>query len=175
MPEAPPSANLFAPLARTSTDEDITVLLTTPNVRIERIVSTGQASPPGFWYDQNEAEWVVLLTGGAGLRFDGETQVRALKPGDYLHIPAHARHRVERADGLAGGPHPLMDGSSQTRTLSDRIESPHFQRSSPLNGDLVRQIKFGTTRAGFPLAMYSLIMTSPGHSTTTGAPIFTRL
>ena len=95
MTEIPPSANLFAPLARTSTDEDITALLTTTNVRIERIVSTGQASPSGFWYDQDEAEWVVLLTGGAGLRFDSETEVRELKPGDYLHIPAHTRHRVE--------------------------------------------------------------------------------
>ena len=37
----------------------------------------------------------MLLTGGAGLRFDGETKVRELKPGDYLHIPAHVRHRVE--------------------------------------------------------------------------------
>ena len=95
MSEIPPNGNLFAPLARTSTDEDISALLTTPNVRIERIVSTGQASPPGFWYDLDGAEWVVLLTGGAGLRFDSETEVRELKPGDYLHIPAHARHRVE--------------------------------------------------------------------------------
>ena len=95
MTDIPPNENLFARLPRTGADEVITALLTTPNVRIERIVSTGQASPPGFWYDQNESEWVVLLTGGAGLRFDGEAQVRELKPGDYLHIPAHARHRVE--------------------------------------------------------------------------------
>jgi cupin 2 domain-containing protein len=95
MIEIPLSGNLFALVARTGIDEDITALLTTPNVRIERIVSTGQASPPGFWYDQDEAEWVVLLTGAAGLRFDSESEVRELRPGDYLHIPAHARHRVE--------------------------------------------------------------------------------
>jgi cupin 2 domain-containing protein len=95
MTDIPPNGNLFARLARTNTAEEITALLTTPHVRIERIISTGQASPPGFWYDQNESEWVVLLTGGAGLRFDSETEVRELKPGDYLHIPAHARHRVE--------------------------------------------------------------------------------
>jgi len=95
MTDIPANDNLFAQLARTNPAEEITALLTTPNVRIERIVSTGQASPPGFWYDQNESEWVVLLTGGAGLRFDSETEVRELKPGDYLHIPAHARHRVE--------------------------------------------------------------------------------
>ena len=91
----PSNENLFARLPGTTTDEVITALLTTPNVRIERIVSTGQASPPGFWYDQNESEWVVLLTGSAGLRFDSDTEVRELRPGDYLHIPAHVRHRVE--------------------------------------------------------------------------------
>ena len=95
MTDIPPNGNLFARLAQAGPDEDITALLTTPNVRIERIVSTGQASPSGFWYDQNEAEWVVLLTGAAGLRFDGESEPRELKPGDYLHIPAHRRHRVE--------------------------------------------------------------------------------
>jgi cupin 2 domain-containing protein len=95
MTEIPPNENLFARLPRTGTGEDITALLTTPNVRVERIVSTGQASPPGFWYDQDEAEWVVLLTGAAGLRFDSEMQVRELKPGDYLHIEPHVRHRVE--------------------------------------------------------------------------------
>jgi len=95
MTDISPGGNLFARLPRSGTDEDIAALLTTPNVRIERIVSTGQASPPGFWWDQEWAEWVVLLTGGAGLRLEGETEVRELKPGDYLHIPAHARHRVE--------------------------------------------------------------------------------
>ena len=95
MTEIPGGGNLFARVPRGSADEDIAVLLTTPNVRIERIVSTGQASPPGFWWDQEWAEWVVLLTGGAGLRFESETELRELKPGDCLHIPAHARHRVE--------------------------------------------------------------------------------
>jgi cupin 2 domain-containing protein len=95
MTEIPPNGNLFTQLPHAGPDENITALLTTPNVRIERIVSTGQASPPGFWYDQDESEWVLLLTGGAGLRFESETEVRELKPGDYLHIPAHARHRVE--------------------------------------------------------------------------------
>ena len=67
MIDIPPGGNLFARLARTNTDEEITALLTAPNVRIERIVSTGQASPPGFWWDQEWDEWVVLLSGSAGL------------------------------------------------------------------------------------------------------------
>jgi cupin 2 domain-containing protein len=75
--------------------EHFTQLLATPHLRIERIVSTGQASPPGLWYDQDWAEWVVVLTGAAGVLLEGEATPRGLAPGDYLHIPAHRRHRVE--------------------------------------------------------------------------------
>lgn len=98
MSEQSPVENLFASLTPGGHDERITALLAAPNVRIERIVSTGQASPPGFWFDQEWAEWVVLLTGSAGLLFEGETAARELKPGDYLHIAAHTRHRVEWTD-----------------------------------------------------------------------------
>ena len=63
--------------------------------RVERIVSTGQATPPGEWYDQDGDEWVVLLSGAAGLLFEGEAAARPLEPGDWVLIPAHARHRVE--------------------------------------------------------------------------------
>jgi cupin 2 domain-containing protein len=63
------------------------------NVRIERILSHGQASPEGFWYDQEQAEWVTLLEGAATLRFEDE--VVALKPGDHVYIPAHRKHRVD--------------------------------------------------------------------------------
>ena len=62
---------------------------------VERIVSTGQASPPGFWYDQDWAEWVLVVAGHAGLLIDGEAAPRVLGPGSYLHLPAHCRHRVE--------------------------------------------------------------------------------
>jgi len=63
--------------------------------RIERIVSTGQASPPGFWYDQDGGEFVVLLSGAARLRFDDGDRLLDMKPGDWVEIPAHVRHRVE--------------------------------------------------------------------------------
>ena len=76
-------------------EERVDVLVQSSQLRIERIVSTGQASPPGFWYDQDEHEWVLLLSGEAGLRFEHEEDVRRLAPGDQVHIPAHARHRVE--------------------------------------------------------------------------------
>jgi cupin 2 domain-containing protein len=66
-------------------------------VRIERIVSHGEASPPGFWYDQHEDEFVVVLAGAARLRFaDGDAV--ALGPGDWVDIEAHRRHRVEWTD-----------------------------------------------------------------------------
>jgi cupin 2 domain-containing protein len=65
--------------------------------RIERIVSHGQTSPPGFWYDQDEAEFVAVLAGAARLRFaDGE--VAELGPGDWADIPAHRQHRVDWTD-----------------------------------------------------------------------------
>lgn len=90
--------NLFADLPRSPAQELLTVLVGAPDVRIERIVSTGQASPPGFWYDQEWAEWVVVLAGTAGVLFEGEASVRELRAGDHVTIPAHVRHRVEWTD-----------------------------------------------------------------------------
>ena len=75
--------------------ERLETLLARPGLRIERIVSTGQASPPGFWYDQDDAEWVLLVSGEAALRFEDETETRRLRAGDWLHIAPHRRHRVE--------------------------------------------------------------------------------
>jgi cupin 2 domain-containing protein len=63
-------------------------------VRIERILSHGQATPEGEWYDQDHDEWVLLLAGNAGLLFEGEPEPRSLMAGDYLMIPARRRHRV---------------------------------------------------------------------------------
>lgn len=91
-------ANLLASLPGRLAAEQTTTLLANENVRIERIVSTGQASPPGFWYDQEWAEWVLLLTGAAGLLFDGEAEPRVLRPGDHVLIAAHRRHRVAWTD-----------------------------------------------------------------------------
>jgi cupin 2 domain-containing protein len=90
--------NLFADLPQTVASEEITTLLSSGALRIERIVSHGQASPPGFWYDQPQAEWVIVLAGRAELRLDGEAATRRMERGDWLHIPAHRRHRVESTD-----------------------------------------------------------------------------
>ncbi len=87
--------NLLADLPVTLPEEELCTLLATPDLRIERIVSTGQASPPGFWYDQGWAEWVLVLAGQAALLIEGEAAPRVLEPGSYVHLPAHCRHRVE--------------------------------------------------------------------------------
>ncbi|WP_422419331.1 cupin domain-containing protein [Pseudomonas sp. GZD-222] len=92
--------NLFSALPIDKTQEHFDELLTRPGVRIERIVSQGQASPAGFWYDQPQGEWVVLLSGSAGLRFEHESSDRVLRPGDFVEIPAHCRHRVEWTDSV---------------------------------------------------------------------------
>ena len=67
-------------------------------VKIERIVSRGQASPKGFWYDQDSNEWVMVLRGRARLLFEGNQMPVEMGAGDHLQIPAHRRHRVEWTD-----------------------------------------------------------------------------
>ena len=90
--------NLLRDLPDTGATEIADALVTRPGLRIERIVSFGQTSPEGFWYDQDEAEWILLLAGAASLRFEDEQEARLLGPGDWLEIAAHRRHRVEWTD-----------------------------------------------------------------------------
>src|SRR5262245_19626727 len=88
------SGNLFADLPTDFPNEVVTRLVEAGNIRIERIVSLGHASPDGFWYDQDQAEWVLLLRGAALLQFDDDVKPVQLKPGDFVDIAAHRRHRV---------------------------------------------------------------------------------
>jgi cupin 2 domain-containing protein len=92
------AGNLLTNVPRQLRDEQILTLLQAPNVRIERIVSTGHATPPDQWCDQDRDEWVLVLAGSAGLVFEGEAAPRRLEPGSYVHIPAHVRHRVAWTD-----------------------------------------------------------------------------
>ena len=62
------------------------------------IVSRGHTSPAGFWYDQAQDEFVLVVQGRAGVRFEGEDEVVVLEAGEYLNIPARLRHRVEWTD-----------------------------------------------------------------------------
>ena len=87
--------NLFDNLPAELPDELMQTLVEQGNVRIERIVSQGHASPEGFWYDQSEHEFVLVLTGSAQLRIADEPTARQLAPGDFVNIPAHQKHRVD--------------------------------------------------------------------------------
>lgn len=87
--------NLFDIPKKMKDKETFESLLPDRGILVERIISTGQSSPPGFWYDQDRDELVVLLQGEAELSWsDGRTH--QMKRGDWLLIPAHERHRVER-------------------------------------------------------------------------------
>ena len=87
------TTNLFTDLPQKLPDELITTLLQAADVRLERIVSHGHASPADFWYDQPQHEWVIVLKGAARLQFeDGMVE---MKVGDFINIPAHKKHRVE--------------------------------------------------------------------------------
>ena len=92
------SGNLFEGFEPHAAEERFDALLTLPGLRIERIVSTGQAGAIGEWYDQPQTEWVALLSGSAVLRFEDEAEPRVLRPGDWMTIPPHRRHRVEATD-----------------------------------------------------------------------------
>lgn len=85
--------NLFSSIPIDLPDELTETLVQANVVRIERIVSHGHASPEGFWYDQEQNEWVLLIQGAARLRFENE--MVEMKPGDWINISAHRKHRVE--------------------------------------------------------------------------------
>ncbi len=86
--------NLFSEIPEKLPEELIEVLAESSHIRIERIVSDGHTSADGFWYDQEQNEWVLLVSGTATLEFE-ERKVD-LKAGDHILIPAHQRHRVEK-------------------------------------------------------------------------------
>ena len=89
------TSNLFDAVADQEGAENFRVLLETGAARIERIVSHSHSSPPGFWYDQGEDEWVMIVRGTAALEFEN-SEIVEMAEGDYLFIPRHVRHRVAR-------------------------------------------------------------------------------
>ena len=89
------TANIFAEIPKNIPDELFQILVASEGIKIERIISRGHCSPKNFWYDQEKNEFVMLLKGSAVLSFEGEKNVMHMKPGDYINISAHRRHRVE--------------------------------------------------------------------------------
>jgi cupin 2 domain-containing protein len=92
------AANLLDNLPADLPDELCTTILAAKGLRVERIVSQGHASPPGFWYEQDENELVVVLEGSAAVQFDGDAEPVELRHGSFLNIPAHTRHRLVWTD-----------------------------------------------------------------------------
>ncbi|SPD75923.1 Cupin domain-containing protein [uncultured Desulfobacterium sp.] len=90
--------NIFQEIGLHSEEELIESISGGRGIRIERIVSYGHSSPPGFWYVQDSNEFVLLISGSAGLLFEGEDEIVVMQPGDYLDIPAYKKHRVEWTD-----------------------------------------------------------------------------
>lgn len=90
------SGNLFHPATpHFGPLEIIEELILTSELKVEKIISNGQATPEGHWYDQQQDEWVILLSGTATLKFENDEMMN-LNAGDYILIPAHCRHRVEK-------------------------------------------------------------------------------
>ncbi len=89
-----PDMPWVSPSDRLSPHEHFDTLIAAGAIKIERIISIGQTTPAGEWYDQAQDEWVILLQGNATLSYADGSEVD-LHPGDYLHLPAHCRHRVE--------------------------------------------------------------------------------
>tara|TARA_R110002049_G_scaffold185580_3_gene353786 strand:+ start:6711 stop:7058 length:348 start_codon:yes stop_codon:yes gene_type:complete len=90
-----PIRNLLDDIPASMPDEIVDTLVDHSNTRVERIISTGHRSPDGFWYDQNEHEWVVVIRGAAVILFEDSDAPIRLGVGDHLHIAAHRRHRVQ--------------------------------------------------------------------------------
>ena len=86
--------NLFEDIPEAMPEEIFETLVETKSFRLERIISDGQLTPEDEWYDEDENEWFVLLKGSAALLLEGDTQPVILKPGDYLNLPVHRKHKV---------------------------------------------------------------------------------
>jgi len=94
------TANLLRQIPADLAEEMVEVLGNGAQVRIERIVSRGHASPPDVWYDQEWHEFVVLVSGRARLAFADGAPPLEMGPGDWIDLKAHTRHRVDWTDPL---------------------------------------------------------------------------
>ncbi len=90
--------NIFTNIREQIPDEIFEELVKTEHCKIERIISRGHSTADDYWYDQAKNEWVIILKGSAGFLLEGNSKVVVMKPGDYINIPAHRRHRVEWTD-----------------------------------------------------------------------------
>ena len=90
--------NIFSGIKNQSSEEIFETIIKANQFKIERIISNGLSTDKKKWYDQDVDEWVILLKGSAGLLFESNNEEIIMKPGDYVNIPAHQKHRVEWTD-----------------------------------------------------------------------------
>jgi len=93
--------NIFENIPNDISKEVTKKIFESKKIRIEKIISKGHSSPKGFWYDQEENEWVILIKGKAKLLFENETESVFLSEGDFVNIPSHTKHRVEWTEASA--------------------------------------------------------------------------
>ena len=93
------TANIYSQIPDNLSKELFEEIIQGGEFKLERVVSKGHMTPEGEWYDQDRDEWVILLKGSADLLVgEGEAESVSLRPGDFLHLPAHRKHRIERTD-----------------------------------------------------------------------------
>jgi len=90
--------NIFSNIPASLPNEVFEDIISTENFRIEKIISRGHTTPKGKWYNQDKNEFVLVLKGNAELKFEKNNKLIKMKSGDYINIPAHVRHRVEKTD-----------------------------------------------------------------------------
>ena len=90
--------NIFSNIPSKISNEIFELIFKNQKITIERIISKGHVSPINFWYDQEMNEWVIVLRGYARLKFAENDEMVEMKPGDYINIPAHCKHRLEWTD-----------------------------------------------------------------------------
>jgi cupin 2 domain-containing protein len=86
--------NVFKDVKKFLENEEFQELASSAYVKIERIVSTGHRSPEDFWYNQEQNEWVLVLSGKGVIEYEDGQEIELIK-GDYVNIPAHHKHRVK--------------------------------------------------------------------------------
>lgn len=89
--------NILLGIPEKLSEEYFEEIISSNQFKLERIVSERHKSPKDFWYDQEKDEFVMLISGSAEIQFENEPAVQMVK-GDYLIIPAHKKHRVEKTD-----------------------------------------------------------------------------
>jgi len=92
------TSNIYSDIPKELPSELFEEIIRKGPLKLERIISRGHATPKGEWYDQEKDEWVILLKGSAGLTIEGKAETVVLRPGDYLNLPAHLKHRVVWTD-----------------------------------------------------------------------------